>query len=129
MPDVNFLAAAITAVAAFVASSVYYSVLAAAGLPAGAGADDAGRPPVWKIAVELVRSFVVAVTVAYLVGATGASWAGGLALALLLWVAFPAVLLSGSVIWEAVPVRVAAAHAGDWLLKLLLVAAVVGAWR
>jgi hypothetical protein len=33
------------------------------------------------------------------------------------------------VIWEAVPMRIAAAHAGDWLLKLLLVAAIVGAWR
>jgi hypothetical protein len=49
-----------------------------------------------------------------------------LLLALVLWVAFPLVLLTGSIIWERVPWQTAAIHAGDWLLKLLLVALVVG---
>jgi Protein of unknown function (DUF1761) len=129
MPDLNILAAAVTAVAAFVASSVYYGVLAAAGHPVVTTGDGAARPPAWKVAVELVRSLVVALAVAGLVTAVGASWGGAIGLALLLWAAFPAVLLAGSVIWENVPVRIAAGHAGDWLLKLLLIAAIAGAWR
>jgi hypothetical protein len=36
------------------------------------------------------------------------------------------VLLTGSVIWEGVPPVTAAVHCGDWLLKLLLVAVVLG---
>jgi hypothetical protein len=51
---------------------------------------------------------------------------GTLRLALLTWVAFPVVLLTGSVIWERVPAVTATMHAGDWLLKLLLAAAVLG---
>lgn len=44
----------------------------------------------------------------------------------MLWAAFPVVLLTGSMIWERVPWQTAAIHAGDWLLKLLLVALAVG---
>lgn len=43
----------------------------------------------------------------------------------MLWLAFPAVLLTGSILWERVPPVTAAIHAGDWLLKLLLIAAVL----
>jgi hypothetical protein len=50
-------------------------------------------------------------------------------LAVSLWVAFPAILLVGSVIWDDVPPRLAAIHAGDWLMKLLLIAVIVGIWQ
>ncbi|BDD83875.1 hypothetical protein TPB0596_36380 [Tsukamurella pulmonis] len=46
--------------------------------------------------------------------------------AVVLWVAFPLVLLTGSIIWERVPWQTAAIHAGDWLLKLVLIAIVLG---
>jgi len=51
---------------------------------------------------------------------------GVLGLALLTWVGFPVVLLTGSITWERVPPVTAAMHAGDWLVKLLLVATVLG---
>ena len=47
-------------------------------------------------------------------------------LALIIWVGFPLVLLTGSVIWEKVHPATAAMHAGDWLLKLVLIAVSVG---
>ena len=50
-------------------------------------------------------------------------------LGLRLWVAFPVVLLSGSVVHEKVPWQQAAVHAGDWLVKLLLMSAVQGRRR
>ncbi len=42
---------------------------------------------------------------------------------------FPAVLLAGSAQWERVPWRRAAIHAGDWLVKLVLVSCMVSLWR
>jgi len=48
-------------------------------------------------------------------------------LALILWVGFSVALLTGSVTWEKVAPITAAMHACDWLLKLLLIAILVGA--
>jgi hypothetical protein len=33
------------------------------------------------------------------------------------------------VIWDDVPPRLAAIHSGDWLMKLLLIAVIVGIWQ
>ncbi len=38
-------------------------------------------------------------------------------------------LLAGSVIWENVPWKLAALHAGDWLVKLLVIAVIVSVWH
>ncbi len=46
----------------------------------------------------------------------------------LVWV-FPAMILLGSVVHENVPLMLAAIHAGDWLVKLLLMAVIIGVWR
>jgi hypothetical protein len=45
---------------------------------------------------------------------------------MVLWVGFPLVLLTGSILWERVPPITAEIHAGDWLLRLLLLAVVIG---
>ena len=52
-----------------------------------------------------------------------------LAIALLAWLAFPVVLLTGSVMWEDVPFKLAAVHAGDWLGKMLIMAFILNIWR
>ncbi|MGY1680838.1 DUF1761 domain-containing protein [Geodermatophilus sp. SYSU D01176] len=84
----------------------------------------------WIVPVELARSGTVAVTVSALAARTGVSRPGeAVRLGLALWVAFPVVLLTGSVVHEKVPWRLAAIHAGDWLAKLLLVSLVVSARR
>jgi hypothetical protein len=41
-----------------------------------------------------------------------------------LWI-FPAAILLGSVVHEGVPPTLAGIHAGDWLAKLILIAAIV----
>lgn len=46
-----------------------------------------------------------------------------------LWIAFPVVLLAGSVIHEKVPVMLASIHAGDWLVKLLFISSLVTVWN
>lgn len=130
MTDLNILAVAVAAVAAFVASTVYYSVLATP-MAAQRGVEPSTeRPPAWKILVELLRSLVVATGLAVAVVELDLTGPGALLLfALAVWFAFPAAILTGSIIWESVPWRLAAIHAGDWLLKAVLLTLLVGLWR
>jgi hypothetical protein len=128
---INIWAVLVATVAAFVASSVYYSAfdrLRARLLGTEPAAGE--RPPAWKVAVELVRSLVIATALAIAVTRLDIDGAGPvLVLAVGVWLAFPVTILSGSVVWDDVPWRLAALHAGDWLLKAILIALLVGLWR
>jgi hypothetical protein len=55
-------------------------------------------------------------------------WKSALALGLWLWVGFPVILLTGSMLWQNVPWQLAAIHSGDWLIKLLLIPVGVVLW-
>lgn len=133
MSDINFLAVGVAAIAAFFVSFAWYSVFGSAMaelVPSASETTTAARPPLWQIALELVRSLLVGTVVAGLAVGIGVdTWTGGLLLGLALWVGFPAVLLAGSVLWDKVPVRLAAIHAGDWLVKLLLITTIVSVWQ
>jgi Protein of unknown function (DUF1761) len=130
MPDVSLLVVAVATIAAFALSSTYYAVLGdqLADVSDAAAADE--RPPPWKLAVELLRSLILAAVVAGL-AAQGEidEWTGGVLLGLALWIGFPFVLLAGAVIHENTPWKLAALHGGDWLAKLLLVAGIVSVWQ
>jgi hypothetical protein len=121
----------VSAVAAFLASSGYYAAVTPIERRSlGDAAIDRGRPRPWKVLAELVRTAMVAAVFAWLAARSVLeSLPGSLVLALLLWLAFPAVLLTGSILWERVPPITAAIHAGDWLIKLLLIAVVIGLLR
>ena len=131
MLELNWLALGVAAIAVFLVSTVYYIVLTGQLKRLSAAyADDDGRPEPWKVAVELVRSFVAATVVAGLASLIGVTDIGGaVQLGLALWIGFPVVLLTGSVIWEKVPPMLAAIHCGDWLLKLLIITVIVTLWR
>ncbi|MEV6768780.1 DUF1761 domain-containing protein [Nocardia sp. NPDC051030] len=97
---------------------------------AGSAAGDAGTPPPWKVGLALLRNLVLTVVAAELAASIGIDgWFDGAKLGLGLWLGFPAILLSGSVIWENVSWRLAVIHSGDWLLKLLIIAVLIGVWR
>lgn len=125
----NVLAVLVSAAVAFVASGAYYAALGsrlAQLSPAYAGPRRSA--PVTAV-VELVRGGIVAAAVAWLAGGLGIGGAAqAVGFALVLWVAFPAVLLSGSVFHERVPMALAVIHAGDWLLKLVLITGIVTVW-
>jgi hypothetical protein len=91
---------------------------------------ETARPPAWKIFAELVRSLVVALVLGGLASLLEITdWTGGVRLGLALWTGFPLVLLTGSVIHENVPPKLAAIHAGDWLLKLIILSVIFSVWR
>jgi hypothetical protein len=126
MPDVELLAVVAAAVAAFVAAAVYYGALGDRLASVSEAAAEGAQPAPWELAVELLRCLLLAAVVAGLAAQGGIDeWAGGLALGLALWVGFPLVLWVGAVVHENVPVKLAALHGGDWLVKLLLVSVIV----
>ncbi len=131
MPDLNWLGVAFAAVVVLVVSTIYYIVFTSQLKRLSAAyADASGSPAPWRVLVELARSFVVGAVVAGLVSLIGVTdLAGAIQLGLALWIGFPVVLLTGSVIWEKVPPQLAAIHSGDWLLKLLIITVIVTLWR
>lgn len=130
MIDLNYLAVFVAALAVFVLSSVYYILFSQLLAQLSAAYSDTSRPPAWKLAAELARSIVVAAVVAGLATLLGITdWVGALLLGFALWVGFPVVLLSGAVIHENEPWKIAVIHAGDWLLKVLVIAVIVSVWR
>jgi uncharacterized protein DUF1761 len=110
--------------AGFVISAGYYSIAPAVGPPGGV--DRPAPGPAVQALVELVRSAAIASLVAGLLRSADWGSAGeGALLGLALWT-IPIVLLIGSVVHEGTPVRTAATHAGDWLIKLVAIGAIVG---
>ena len=114
---------------AFLVSFTFYALAPASPAPEqGAAPAPVARPRMWQIAVELLRGAVTATLVAALLAAGDrAGWRAGALLGLALWV-LPLVLLTGSVVWENVAVRSAVPHAVDWLVKLLAIGAITGAF-
>jgi hypothetical protein len=130
MPDINWLAVLVAAIVVFVLSSVYYILLGTQWAKVSPNARPGERPQPAKVALELVRSLIVAAVVAGLASKGGIDHLGsGLLLGLALWVGFPSVLWTGAIIWENTPWKLAAIHAGDWFLKLLVIAVIVSIWR
>jgi hypothetical protein len=128
----NYLAVVVAAVAAFAASSVWYTGFGNAMMELR-GIDPATAPvmatPAWTMLFVVVQSLVVAFMLAYFVVHLGIiDWKGAVRLGALVWV-FPAMILLGSVVHENVPLMLAAIHAGDWLVKLLLMTVILGVWR
>ena len=131
MLRMNYLAVVVAAVAAFVASSVWYAVFGSAWMELR-GIDPATavdmEAPLWKMLFVVFQSLVVALMLAYfVVHLEIVNWRGAARLAALIWV-FPAMILLGSVVHEGVPLMLAAIHAGDWLVKLFLITVILGVW-
>lgn len=122
---VSYRAVAGAAIAAFAVSMVWYGAFGEQ-VAALNGTSAQAMPEVWKIFVELGRSALVAtvmgVAAQRLIVASRFSAAR---LGLAVWIGFPAMILLGSVVWDDVPVALAAIHAGDWLVKLFVVSLIV----
>ncbi len=136
MVHVKHLAVLVAAVTVFVLGWLWYSPvlfykpwMRARGMdPAAAMAG--AKMPAGKLIIELVRCIVLACVIAHFVALLGISnWFTAAHFGLLLWIGVPVTLLTGSVLWENVPVKVAAIHAGDWLVKVLVIPIIVSVWH
>jgi hypothetical protein len=129
MNRVNLLALAAAVVLVFIASSLWYSSLLF-GREFVEMTGISPSPSAFKALCELLRTFILAYVIARLVLLLNiADWKSALRLGLWLWIGFPIVLLTGSVLWQNVPWQLAAIHAGDWLIKLVLIPIIIAIWR
>lgn len=136
MVHVNNLAVLVAAVVVFVLGWLWYSPLLfykpwmrLRGLDPVAAMAGA-KMPVGKLLIELARCVLLAYVIARFMALLGiGSWMVAVHFGLVLWIGFPVIILTGSVLWENVPWRVAAIHAGDWLVKLLVIPIIVNLWR
>ncbi|PWW21217.1 uncharacterized protein DUF1761 [Geodermatophilus normandii] len=126
MSAVSPLRVVAAAGSAFVASSAWYAAFGSRLARLDEAYAGPAPSPAVVAPVEVVRTGVLATGVSLLADRLPVRGPrGALALGAGLWVTFPVVLLTGSVFHEKVPWQQAAIHAGDWLLKLVLVSAVV----
>ena len=130
MPNINVLAILVAAIVVLVLGSTYYVVFATQWAQLSDAGARESKPEPWKLAVELLRGVVLAAVVAGLASQGKISDAGGgLLLGAALWIGFPFVLWTSAMMWKNTPWRLAALHAGDWLVKLLVVAVIVSVWQ
>ncbi len=135
MLKINYVAVVVSAPAWVLVGSLWYSPLLfgrqwmeLSGINPGTMA--AVKMPMWEVVAELAKGLVVGYGVAWLLGLSGiVDWKAALSLGIWVWIGFPVVILASSVMWQNVPLALAAIHAGDWLTKLLLMSVTLGAWR
>ena len=129
MPDINLLALVSATTTAFVIGGVYYGLLGAKVAELSPASTASQSMPPWKVLVELLRCLVLATVVAILVSLSDLdAWNDGLSLGIVLWIGFPLVLWTGAMVHESTPWKLAAIHAGDWLVKLLVLGALLSVW-
>jgi Protein of unknown function (DUF1761) len=133
MRKINYKAVAAATLAAFTFSSLYYSPLLLGNVwneLRGIHPSAAAGTPIWKPIIEFVRTLIVAYVFARFIALLGISdWKSAICFGLGIWVCFPVMILTGSVMWENVPLGVAAIHAGDWLVKALFFSVVFSMWH
>src|ERR1700730_14270884 len=131
----NYWAVIVAAVTAFVEGAVWNSSILFGnermrllGINADAMADT--KMPAGKMLGELLKVLVIAYVLAHLLALLGVvDWMAAVRLGAWVWIGFQATLLLGAVIWENMPWKLYAIHAGDALVKILLMAAILGVWR
>jgi len=126
----NYPGVIVAGVAAFVASGLWYSPLLFGTLYTTVRGADPGVMAPAEVVIELVRTLVVAYVFTRFVVLLGVhDWKRAVRLGLWIWIGFPTMILLGSVAHENVPLQLAAIHAGDWLVKVLILAVVPSLWR
>lgn len=105
MIRINYFAIALLVVVAFIASSVWYSPLMFGREFTELSGVSASAHPNWlKIVCELIRTFVLAYVITRLVLLLNvANSKDALRLGIWLWIGFPVILLTGSILWQNVP--------------------------
>ena len=128
---INYFAVATCGLVAFVLSSLWYIIFSKTRAELlGLDLQKERKPEPKKIVIELLRTMLLALIFAVILshlkntGLHQSLWLG-----LLLWIAFPAILLGGSVMWDKVPAKLALIHSGDWFIKLLLISLIIGLWQ
>lgn len=128
-PRTTAIAVIVTGLAAFACSIVWYSPLLFGSVWMEYRGAAVATTPDWTFAFAPLREILTACLLAWLIGRLAVrDWRSALALGFTLWAAFYLVQLAGAVIWDKMPWQLGAVHAGDWLMKMLLMSAMLALW-
>jgi hypothetical protein len=130
---VSYLAMLAALIAAMVVSSLWYSPLLFGKqwieLSKSAAGPTQTTMHASKILIDLVREFIVIYVLARLISALGIfAWQDAISLGFWIWLGFPVQMLVGASLWDNKPWALDAIHAGDWLLKMLLISFILARW-
>ena len=130
----NYLAILIAAVACFLFEAGWYSYFLQAWL-AGIGRtqqllDHTGVNQAFQFGTALVSAAVIATAISCVTQLTGPQTAlRGIKVAALLWLGFVLTTWSTEYVFEVRPWSLLGINAGFWLLGMILMGAIVGAWK
>lgn len=130
----NYLAIVVAAVACFVFEAGWYSYFMQAWL-SGIGRTKewlmaAGVSPALQYGIALVASAVIATAISCVTQLTGPqTMLRGVQSALLLWFGLVLPTWATEYVFELRPFSLLAVNAGFWLLGMMLMGAIVGAWK
>lgn len=115
-------------VASFIASALLYAVPPVSALISRTSTPRPGLPVAAQMASVALRSLIVSCLVAGLMIAAGWHGAGSGSLLGLALCTLPLVLLMGGVVHENTALSAAGVHLLDWILKLVIIGAIVGSF-
>jgi hypothetical protein len=106
MLRINYWAAVVAGLAAFVMSSLYYSplLLGNAWRVVDPGSAVGATPSIGKVVAEMARTLVITYVLARLIALLGdGDWKSVVSFALWLWFGFSAMMWVGAIMWEKTP--------------------------
>ncbi|MFJ6533222.1 DUF1761 domain-containing protein [Microbacterium sp. NPDC091662] len=121
-------AIALATVASFIASALLYALPPVSALISRTSTPRPGLPVVVQMASVVLRSLIVSCLIAGLMVAAGWHGAGSGSLLGLALCTLPLVLLLGGVVHENTSPSAAGVHLLDWILKLVIIGAIVGSF-
>lgn len=124
----TLLGITLATIVSFIASAVLYALPPISRRITASSTPRPGIPVFAQMLLVVLRSLVMALLIAGLMAAGEWHGAGTGALLGLALASVPAVLLLGSVVHENTPIPTASIHFADWLLKLLIIGALGGAF-
>jgi len=132
MPDINYLAVILAAVAAWLAGAVWYTVLgkpwmAALGRSREELIGPTGRPPAGPFIIAFVAEAVMAFVLAVLLIQIGSLTLGsGIATGFLVWLGFVATSMVVNHAYGGARPMLTVIDSGHWLAVLLVEGAIIG---
>ena len=130
----NYLAIVVAAIACFLLEAGWYSIFMQPWLN-GIGRTSewlmsTGVNPALQFVVALVAEALIAASISCLIQNTGPqTWQRGIMVAGMLWFSFVLPVLCIEYVFEVRPWSLLGINAGFWLLGMLLMGAIVGAWK
>jgi hypothetical protein len=129
LSDVNVLAVFVAGVAHMLTGLVWFSPTLFGSAWADATGKDLKPDSRWLIA-GVVGHQVIALALAVIIGLANATTvAGGIAVAVLVWLGFVVTLQVGELIWEKIPFRLFLIRIGNHLVALSVAGAILAVWR